>query len=128
MVSRAQVALFMADKLKSDRRAAVKAAAAWLVGTRRERQSGYLARDVAQVLSDSGYVLVKITSARRLEPSALHAVEKFVREATGAKQLEVIAHTDPMLVGGAKIEIPGAAIDASVSSKLARLVEGARNE
>jgi F0F1-type ATP synthase delta subunit len=128
MASRAQVATMVADKLKSGRREAVREAAAWLVDTGRERQAGYLARDVASLLADRGYVLVKVTSARRLDHAALTAIEKFVREATAAKHLEVIQEIDTALVGGVRVELPGAALDASVSSKLARLVEGASNE
>jgi F-type H+-transporting ATPase subunit delta len=121
------VATVVADKLKTDRRAIIREAASWLVDTGRERQAAYLARDVASILSDRGYVLMRVTSARRLGDEAMREVEKFVREATGAKQLEVETVVDPSLVGGVKVELPGAAIDASVASKLAKLVEGASN-
>jgi F0F1-type ATP synthase delta subunit len=125
MASRALVASFLADKLKADRRAAIKAAAHWMLETGRARQAGYLARDVAAILADRGYVMVRIVSARPLEGSALRAIEKFVRDATNGIHLEVVTEIDRALVGGFRVELPGAVMDASVSTKLAKLVEGA---
>lgn len=128
MASRAQVAAYVADKITSDRLGAVKAAAAWLAETGRKHEAGYLARDVALVLAESGYVFVRVTTARTLSESAWERVEAFVKQTTGAKELELEKVVDPGIIGGVRIETPGAALDATVRTKLTRFVEGVNNE
>ena len=124
MASRAQVAGYIAEHLRTDRRSAVRAAAAWLVEKGRTRQVDYLARDVALALADSGYVLVRVTSARHLSHAALDSVKTFVKHETGARTVEIDSVIDPDLLGGLRIETPGATMDASVRTKLAKLVAG----
>jgi len=127
MASRMQVAAYLADHLESGRSDAVRSAAAWLSTEGKGRQARYLARDVAQVLAGRGYMLVRITTARPLSTEAHSQVERFIKEATGAKNLELEASVDAGLIGGITIETPGQALDASVKTKLARYVEGASN-
>lgn len=125
MASRMQVATYVADQLRTDRNGALRKAAAWLAGKGRARQAPYLARDVAQVLADRGYVHARVTTARPLGAVGLDHVERFIKNATGARELELELAVEPDLIGGVKIETPGQALDASVKTKLARYVEGA---
>lgn len=125
MASRMQVATYVADHLGSDRAGALRSAAAWLAERGEARQARYLARDIAQVLATRGYVLVNITTARPLSADARAQVERFIKAATGARELELEVAVDPSLIGGINIETPGQALDASVRTKLARYVEGA---
>ena len=127
MASRMQVATYLADHLESGRADAMRSAAAWLTTEGKGRQARYLARDVAQVLTARGYVLVRITTARPLSSDARAKVEGFIKEATGARTVELEANVDADLIGGITIETPGQALDASVRTKLARYVEGASN-
>src|SRR5689334_17703423 len=122
MASRMQVAAYVADHLKADRRKALRAAAAWLAERGQARQARYLARDVAQVLAARGYVTATVTTARRLSDAGRAEVERFIKHATGARDLELVTVVDPSLIGGIKIETPGQALDASVQTKLARYV------
>lgn len=124
MATRTQVAAAVAERLGSDRRRVVREAAAWLVATGRARQAGYLARDVAVKLQDEGYVLVKVTTARPLEPRAREQLEGLIRRETHARRLELDEMIDPEVVGGVQIETPLATLDATVRTKLARYVEG----
>ena len=124
MASRAQVAAYVADKLTTDRREALREAASWLVAHGKTRQARYLVRDVAQVLADRGYVFARITTARPMSAHAKQEVEKFIRSQTGAKSIELVDAVDPGVIGGARIEIPGAELDSTVRTKLARFVEG----
>ena len=124
MASRMQVAGVLAARLGQDRRRLIQEAAAWLVTTGRVDESGYLARDVAAILSIDGYLLVKITSARALSPSAKAKVAEVIKRATSATELEIVIAVDPALVGGVLIEIPGATLDASIRTKLTSYVEG----
>ncbi len=124
MASRAQVAAHVASSLTSDRNGAMKSAAAWLVSTGRQRQAGYLARDVAKVLASRGYVSARVTTARPMSDETQGRIEKFIREATGAKELELDTAVDPAIIGGAQIETPDAHLDATVRTKLATFVQG----
>lgn len=128
MASRTRVAHYLASRLadSGDRAKAVQAAAAWLVTTGRSRQDRYLARDVAQALSERGYVLVRIATARPLDADARAAIESFLRRETGAQTLELEEIIDPALIGGVRLELPGAELDATVRRRLTALVEGAQ--
>lgn len=125
MVSRTQIAAFVADKLSTDRETAVRSAAAWLVASGRSGQARYLARDVARELAARGYVLVRVTSARPLDSAALQEIEQFIKHETHATSVEVETAVDPGLIGGVRIETPEAQLDASIRTKLARFIEGA---
>ncbi len=122
MASRMQVATYVADHLAEDRGGALRSAAAWLADKGQGRQARYLARDVAQVLASRGYVLAQVTTARPLSSEARREVERFIKEATGARELELESAVDAGLIGGIKLETPGQALDASVRTKLARYV------
>ena len=127
MTSRAKVADYVADQLREHRHKAITAAAAWLVENGRSRQAEYLARDVAAVLAERGYVYAKVTTARPLTHHARDEVALFIRKATGAKELELETRVDASLIGGAIIETPGAELDSSVRTRLARFVEGVQH-
>jgi F-type H+-transporting ATPase subunit delta len=124
MASRTQVAAYVADQLEKDRAGAIRSAAAWLVDHGQARGADYLARDVAQVLAERGYVSVRVVTARTLDEVARQRVEAYVRAQTGAKELELETAVDPSLIGGVIVETPGRILDASVKTKLARFVEG----
>jgi F0F1-type ATP synthase delta subunit len=124
MVSRVQVATYVADHMESERKAALKAAASWLLDRGAARQARYLAQDVAQVLSDRGYVFARVTTARPLAPSAHRELVEFIKNQTGARHLELVTAIDHSLIGGARVELPGAELDGSVRAKLAKFVEG----
>ncbi len=122
MASRMQVAAYVADHLATDRSKALRSAAAWLSAHGHARQATYLARDVAQVLATRGYVLVHVTTARPLSAAARAKVEGFIKEATGAHDLELKTAVEPSMIGGIKIETPGQTLDGSVQTKLAQYV------
>lgn len=124
-LTRAQVARYMAAQLPEHREEAVGLAAKWLVASGRQRQAQYLADDVAELMARSGYVLARLTVARPLSAAARTAVEGFLRAQTGATELELVVTIDPSILGGIRLETPTAQLDATVRSKLARLVEGA---
>jgi F0F1-type ATP synthase delta subunit len=127
MISRMQVATYVADHLAKNRAGALRSAAAWLAVRGQGRQARYLARDVAQVLADRGYVLAQVTTAQPLSAEARRDVERFIKDATDGRELELETAVDPGMIGGINIETPGQALDASVRTKLARYVAEAGN-
>lgn len=124
MASRMQVATYLADRLADGRTEAVQAAAAWLVAGGRGREARYLARDAAVALAERGHVLAQVITARPMDPAAVKTVEDFIKQTTGATELELDLSVDPALIGGIKIELPAATLDASVQAKLDKFVEG----
>ncbi|GAC1371468.1 MAG: hypothetical protein NVSMB39_5250 [Candidatus Saccharimonadales bacterium] len=124
MASRLQVAEYLAAPLADGREDAVKAAAAWLIDAGRGRDGRYLARDAAAAMAERGHVLTQVVTARPMSPEALAQVESFVKKTTGAKTLELETSIEPALIGGLKIELPAATLDASVQAKLEKFVEG----
>ena len=126
MASRTQVAGVVAERLaRHDRRGAVRAAAAWMVSTGRARQARYLARDVATALAGRGYVLAEITTARPLHEAARAELVRFIKQETGAHEVELELIVDASVIGGVRIETPAAMLDATVQTKLNNYVEGA---
>jgi len=124
MVSRTQVAAELAKRLGSDRRKAVRQTAAWLVATGRARQARYLARDVAGTLADDGYVLAQVTTARPLHDPARKELAGFIKNRTGAREVELDTSVDASMIGGVRVVTPSATLDATVRTKLASYVEG----
>jgi F0F1-type ATP synthase delta subunit len=125
MTARVDVAEYLAEGLRTGRQAAIDRAAAWLVETGQTRQAGYLARDVAQALATTGYVLVRLVTARPISPATRQQVEAFLKGQTGATTLELVEIIDPQVIGGMRVETPDAVLDETIKTKLAKLVEGA---
>lgn len=128
MATRARVARYLAEQLAAgqDRATAVRAAAAWLVSRRRVRDSGYLARDTAAALAeDQGYVYARVATARPLTESGRQAIELYLKTNAGAQKLELEEVVDPTLIGGVRLDLPQARLDATVRRELTALIEGA---
>jgi F0F1-type ATP synthase delta subunit len=123
MTSRAKVAEYVADHMEADRSGALAAAASWLIDHRATRQARYLAQDVARVWADRGYVYAQVTTARPLSAAARAEIEAFIKHHTQARELELVTTVDPGVIGGARIEMPGAELDGTVKVKLAKFVE-----
>lgn len=124
MTSRTQVAEYVAEKLTTGRRDAIRQAAAWLVDKKRSREVHYLAGDVARVLETKGYTLARVTTARTISHQASEDIRSYVARQTGARHVELDAAVDEAVVGGVRIETPDQELDATVTHKLAKFVEG----
>jgi F-type H+-transporting ATPase subunit delta len=79
---------------------------------------------VAKLLAERGYVYARVTTARPLAAPVRSSVEAFLRQATGARELELETRVEPAVIGGVRLEIPTAELDATVRHRLAKLVEG----
>ena len=122
MISRRRVASYLAEGLVSARKQRVDEVAAWLVGAHKTRTAGLIARDVAELLARDGYVTAIVTTARPLSDQAVQQIEHQVKTATGATTVELARQVDPDVIGGLKIELPDAELDATVRTKLTNLV------
>lgn len=119
-----QVAEYVAGRLSADRAQVINEAAAWLVARGKARQAGYLAKDVARVLSQSGYLFAEVTTARPLNVAAKADIESYLKVQTGATTVELAESINPRVIGGVRIETPTAILEGTVHNKLVNLVEG----
>lgn len=119
-----QVAEYVAVRLSADRAQVINEAAAWLVARGEARQAGYLAKDVARVLSQSGYLFAEVTTARPLNVAAKADIESYLKVQTGATTVELAESINPRVIGGVRIETPTAILEGTVHNKLVNLVEG----
>jgi F0F1-type ATP synthase delta subunit len=121
MITRMQVARYVATQLPQKRRQALREAAAWLIETGRTRQAKYLLQDVAMVLAQDGYLAAQLTTARPLESAVQAEIETFLAKLTETRHVELTAIVDADLMGGMRLTTPTAELDTSVRSKLAAL-------
>lgn len=124
MISRRQVAAYVADNMTAGRDSAIRDAAAWLVARGRKRQARYLVRDIAQILAARGYVVANVTTARPMSAAAMREIEDYIRARLAAQQIEMTTAVSRDVIGGALIELPGADLDSTVRTKLVKFVEG----
>ena len=121
MITRKQVAHYVAAQLPQHRRKALDEAAAWLIATGRTRQAEYLVQDVAMVLAQNGYLAARVTTARAIDTKIKNEVEAFLRQLTSAERIELTAGVETSLLGGMRLETPQGSLDTSLRSKLATL-------
>ncbi len=123
-MTRAEVARYVVTKVRGERSQVIDQAAAWLIDTKRVRESGYLANDIAQLLTCEGYLYVKVTTARKLSAQTTANITAYLTTATGASIVELEPTVEPLLIGGATIETPDASLDTTVRHQLIQLAEG----
>jgi F0F1-type ATP synthase delta subunit len=120
-----QVAHYLSENLDGpNRTGAIQQVAAWLVKNGKSRQSSYLTRDVAYILTGDGYITATVTTARQLDAKAQKAVVEYLKKACGAKEVELVLVTNPTVIGGIRIETPIGTLDETVKQRLMTIVRG----
>lgn len=122
MATRTQIARNLALGLSTDRTAAITSAAAWLSAKGKTRQASYLARDVAWILEQQGYVFARVTVAKPLTSVTEKAVVDYIKSASDATEVELEVIVDPSVIGGVRIETPSSTLDETVINRLQALV------
>lgn len=122
-ISRTSLARFLTSQPAAKRPAAVQQAAAWLISTGQSRRVGELAMEVARLQAEEGRLWARVTTARSLEPAVRRQVEDYLIRRTGCRDLELELAVDPALIGGLRIETADQALDATVQTKLRRLIQ-----
>jgi F0F1-type ATP synthase delta subunit len=128
MTSRTQVADYLADKIftGNNSKKVMIEVAAWLRSHNKTRQVDYLVSDVARALTKHGYYCISVTSARELSVATKKQVETSIKAMTGAITLECTYSIDHELIGGIVIKTPEAELDATIQSRLAKIIEGVK--
>jgi len=121
MITRKQVAHYVAAQLPQHRSRVLREAAAWLIATGRTRQANYLAQDVAMILAQNGHLAARVTTARPIDAKVKIEIEAFLRQLTKAEQIELTTQIDSSLIAGMQLSTPDGGLDTSLRSKLATL-------
>ena len=96
--------------------------AAYLIDSGRKSEASLIVRDVEAMLADNGMAIGTVTSARPLSSTALQSVESLIKQNDSRiKQVVLREQVDESLIGGMKLELPGAQLDASVKAKLDKI-------
>ena len=119
-LSRRSLSLYVANGLTSPatRKKVVLQLAAYLVDTRRTKELPLIVRDIEFYLAEAGSVSGVVTSAFDLAAETKKAIEKYVQQQTGAKEVLLDHVVDPSVLGGIKINTPGHELDATVRRNL----------
>lgn len=93
--------------------------AAYLIDSGRTSEAALVVRDIEAMLVDAGTAIGTVTSARALSTDSLKRIEDFVKASdVRIKHVTLSEKIDESLIGGIRLEIPGAQLDASVKAKL----------
>lgn len=119
-LSRRAIATYVAKQLTSeaDSKKVVLQLAAFLVDTRRTKELSLIIRDIQFYLAEAGSVSGVITTATALSAETKKAIEKYIKQQTGATTVALDSFIDPSVIGGVKVNIPGRELDATVSRSL----------
>lgn len=108
--------------LKGKASGAALAVVRQLVTVPRGRRLGKMIDSAAETIAAQlGFVVGKVTSATRLAPAQLKALETEVARAVGAKQVKLIEQVVPDALGGVRVQVGQEIIDGTVAAKLADL-------
>jgi len=123
--SRRVLARTIAAKLlaEPDRRSHwLEVTAAYLMDHNMDEDVDLVVNDIAhELFEQGGHLLVSVSSARALSDTTREELTNMLKQATGAKHVELAELRDPYLLGGLIARTPDATIDASVRTKLKQL-------
>ena len=96
--------------------------AAYLIEAKQTRNLDLYIRDLELAFAEHfGIATAQVYSARKLSQQIRLRVKRLVKEATNAKEIELIENIDPSLIGGIIIETADAKLDRSIRTKLQNL-------
>ena len=119
-LSRRKIAAYFADELIAGR-SVIKPLAAYLVETKRTRESILVIRSIEAALADRGVLLADIASGRELSADTEKAIVSYLQQTTDADKVELRSHVDPHLLGGVRIDTPNERLDRTLRHKLNQL-------
>lgn len=120
-LSRRSISSYIADQLiagETTEKDIATQLAAYLIDTRRTKEATTILRDIDHYLADKGHVLGTITSAFSLDASTKELLEAYAKRQTGASYVNLDEITDPSVLGGVKITLPGKELDATIARQL----------
>ncbi len=119
-MSRRKIAAYLADELIAGRSVA-KQLASYLIETKRTREATLVVRDIEAALADRGVMVADVSSARELAADTQAAITTYLKQNPEIKNVHIRSHVDPHLLGGVRIDTPGARLDATIRHRLNQL-------
>lgn len=99
----------------------IRSLAAFLIETKQVKMLDMVLADIIKELADRGHVAAEVVTARELSDSARAVITELVAATTNAKTVELSESTNPELIGGVKLTVPGRELDTSVKRQLQQL-------
>ncbi len=120
-LSRRKLAEHYANELLAGNKNVTSQLAAHLIETGRVRELELITRDIEDALARNGLVVASITSAHELTSETRRELMAYVKQATHASSVQLNESVQPELLGGVRISVPGAEMDASLQRKIMKL-------
>lgn len=120
-ISRRILAQHVADSLRDGDTNVITQLAAYLIDARRTNEADLIVRDVESALAASGVIIADIISARDLSEELKKAVVSYVTKLADASEVHVRTDIDESLLGGVRVQVPGAEYDGTVRRQLTKL-------
>lgn len=117
--SRKKLAEYVAQRVVDGARldTLLKEVAAYLVESRQTRNYALVVRAIEDALKDRGIVVASVASARQLTDEQRDSV----RAMFGGKKVYLNETVDAELIGGLRVDAPGARLDTTIKRKLTAL-------
>lgn len=121
-LSRRVLAAHLATAVEAgDAKKATKQLAAHLIETRRIKEADLIVRDAEQQLADRGIVVGTVVAAFDLSSAMQSALQTMVKKETGARQVTLVYRSDPAVLGGFAVHLPGKQLDRTIQTHLTTL-------
>lgn len=119
-LSRRKLAQFVASELLGGNDGVTNQLAAYLLESRRTRESELIVRDVEEILAERGIVIAEITTARAVDAQTKKAISSFIETMRGGS-VHLRERVDPEVLAGIRIELPDSSMDITAQSRLRAL-------
>ena len=118
-LSRRKIAAYVADRYLAGESldSLIPQVAAYLAEAGRLREADLVARAIEDTLAEKGHVVATVTSAHPLTDAERRDIQTLI----GAKHIAMREVVDPEVLGGVRIETPGAQLDATIQNNLIAL-------
>lgn len=123
-LSRRKLSDYAAERLVRGDKASdvMRSVAAYLIESGREREAELIVRDIETKLLGHGIALATVVSARQLSDEAKQSIEQMIKDTQeGVTTVYLRESVEPDVIGGVKVILPHAQMDATVKAKLEKL-------
>jgi hypothetical protein len=122
LVSRRKLAKYAAEQIMAGNDTIIEEIASLLVHEKRQREIELLVRDVEAELAEHGEIVASVESARKLDVDTKREIEKYLMSVVSANnnksKVTLKESINPTLIGGFKLRMPTATLDATIAKKL----------
>lgn len=118
-LSRTKIARYTVEQLLEGDQSVIAEVAAYLVQSRRVRETDLVIRAIQDEFESRGIVLADVTTKHEIG----EGIEAAIKQLADASQLTLRQHIDPSVLGGIRIQTPSKVLDATVANRITKLRE-----